>query len=419
MIENMGLIQELKYKFNEKEWFKSALWIEHDWHQIQNAQPETLDNKHIRFWSEYENRKQPIHYKASFGYVNDMQLHKANENAKIGTQRLIGELEAKQDFNSQLGYKTGAKYSFIKPNVYAYNKNIIDYEQQTELYLSSFYMPWSPLKMTLNLRQQLVTNYNVPFTPSLGLEYRLFSNEFSIVKSTMSIGRSYRVPTFNDRFWPIVGNSNLKPEDGMNYELGLQYIFCSANFQTDLKLNAFYLDVKDWIEWSPASSGWEPLNKSRVVSKGIEISSNTDFFANSFHYNLRMNFSFNPTEIKDDTNTSLVGRQIIYVPKHLSTIYLNVEHKKWNISVDGTYTGERLANHSGDIYNPDGETLDAFYLINSGLSRNMNISKQKFNLLFSINNILNKSYYNQPGYAMWGRNFQFTLTTDLDFTKPK
>lgn len=428
MIENMGLIQELKYRFNDKEWFKSALWFEHDWHHIQllmdevkwdNAQPETLDNKHIRFWSEYENRKQPLQYKVSLGYVSDMQLHKANKDAKIGTQRLISEVEAKQDFGKQLSYKAGAKYTYIKPNVYAYDKDVIEYEQQSEFFLSGFYMPWNPLKMTLNLRQQLVTNFNVPFTPSLGIEYRLFSNEFSIVKSTMSIGRSYRVPTFNDRFWPIVGNPDLNPEDGMNYELGLQYLYCSANFQTDLKLNAFYLDVKNWIEWYPASYGWEPFNKSRVVSKGIEMSSNTDFLVKSFHFNLRMNYSYNPTEIKDDTNAGLIGRQVLYVPKHLGTIYLNTQHKKWNISVDGTYTGERLVNYSGNIYNPDGEILDAFYLINSGLSRNMTISKQKFNLLFSVNNILNKSYYNQPGYAMWGRNFQFTFTTDLNFTKPK
>lgn len=426
MIENMGLIQELNYKFNEKEWLKTAFWLEHNWHQIQllmdevksdNAQPETLDDKHVRFWSEYENRKRAINFRGGLGFVHDMQVHAGNELAKIGTNRLVTELEATQDFNTMLGYKIGVKYKFIKPDVYAYEDDVIDHEQQADFYLSGFYMPWSVLKMTVNMRQQYVTDFNAPFTPSFGAEYRLFTDDVSVLKLTGNIGRSYRVPTFNDRFWILVGNPDLKPEDGMNYELGLRYQYCSATVQSDLKLNAFYMDVKNWIEWSPGSNEWEPFNKSRVVSKGIEFVSNTDFFLNQACLNFRLNYSFNPTTIKEDPNEDLIGRPVIYVPKHMGNAYLEVKYGLWRLFVDGSYTGKRLADYVGNIFNPEGEELDAYFLLNCGLSRKWEINRHDFALTFASKNLLDASYINEPGYAMWGRSFRLTFSTDLNFNK--
>jgi vitamin B12 transporter len=426
MIENMGLIQELNYKFNEKEWLKTALWLEHDWHQIQllmeevkseNAEPETLDDKHVRFWSEYENRNHAINFKGGLGFVHDMEIHAGNEDDKIGTNRLIAEVEAKQDFNANLGYKIGAKYKFIKPDVYAYDDDVIDHEQQADFYLSGFYMPWNALKMTLNLRQQYVTDFDAPFTPSFGAEYRLFTDEVFVLKLTGNIGRSYRVPTFNDRFWILVGNPDLKPEDGRNYELGLQYQYCSAAVQSDLKLNAFYMDVKNWIEWSPGSIDWQPFNKSRVVSKGIELVSNTDIFLNQTQLTFRLNYSFNPTEIKDDSNKNLIGRPVIYVPKHIGNAYLDVKYGLWSLFVDGSYTGKRLANYVGNIFSPEGEELEGYFLMNGGLSRKLKVSRHDFTLILASDNLLDESYFNEPGYAMWGRSFRLTLSTDLNFNK--
>lgn len=426
MIENRGLIQELNYKFNEKEQLKTALWLEHDWHQIQllmdevksdNAEPETLDDKNVRFWSEYWNSRHAINFRGGLGFVHDMQIYAGNEAAKIGTDRLIAELEGKQDFNAILGYKTGVKYTFIKPNVYAYDDEVIDHEQQADFYLSGFYVPWNSLKMTLNLRQQYVTDFDAPFTPSFGVEYRLFTDDISALKLTGNIGRSYRVPTFNDRFWVLVGNPDLKPEDGMSYELGLQYQYSSPCIQSDLKLNAFFMDVKNWIEWSPGNNGWEPFNKSRVVSKGIELVSNTDFSLNQVRLNFRLNYSFNPTKIKDDANEDLIGRSVIYVPRHMGNAFLDMRYESWRLFVDGSYTGRRLANYVGDVFNPEGEELDGYFLMNAGLSRSLNVKKHACTLTFTSDNLLDKAYVNEPGYAMWGRSFRLALSTDLNFNK--
>lgn len=430
MVENMGLLQELNYRFHEKEWLKTALWLEHDWHQKQpdkassvgdNLVIEDLDNKHIRFWSEYENRKRAFQYKAGLGFVHDIQVDAGRTSQKIGTDRLIAELEAKQDFGTKIGYKAGVNYQYIKPNVYSYSADVIRYEQRADLYTSAFYMPVSRFKMTVNLRQQFVSNFTAPFTPSVGAEYRLLTTEHTVLKTTANVAGSYRIPTFNDRFWGDQGNTDLKPEHGLNYELGLQYQYCSDNLQSEVKANAFYMDINDWIEWRPtkANGDWVAENRSRVVSKGIEIQSNSQLDLQAFKITLRLNYSFNPTEIIDDELSSLVGKRLIYTPEHSANGFVQVNYGGWGVYTDAAFTGDRQIDYAGNVYNPDGNIMDAYLVMNAGLTKELKWKDVPFRLGFGVRNLLNQDYENWSGYAMPGRGFQFSLTTDLKFLNNK
>ncbi len=422
-VENLGLIQELNYRFQEKETLKTALWLGSDWHEIQltmkeNATaktPETLENKHIRFWSEYENDKNPLNVKGGLGFVHDKQVYDGDQLQRIGTDRLIAELEGKQDLKVNLGYKAGIKYKYIKPDVYSYSKDVISFEQHTDFYFSSFYTALNRLKLTLNLRQQFVSNFKAPFTPSFGAEFRLLNREYSVVKLNGNVSRSYRIPTFNDRYWGTQGNPDLKPEEGMNYEIGLNYALCHENFQTDVKLNVFYMDVKNWIEWRLGSVTWTAQNVMEVVSKGIEFQSNTDWLVDKLNFNFRINYSFNPVEsVKDESPTSIINRQLIYVPKHIGNTYLRLNYLDWNLFVDGSFTGKRYADYSGSYYMPKGFELDPYFLANTGVSRKLNLFKQSVFLSFAVNNLLNADYQNERFYAMPGRSFRFAISTNIN-----
>ncbi len=422
-IENEGIIQELNYRFSEKEMLKSAIWLEHDWHEIQLTfkeintpkQPETLDNKHIRFWSEYENKKHLLNFRSGLGFVHDMQVYDGNTIQKIGTNRLITELEAKQDLNKNLGYKFGVKYQYIKPDVYAYSSDVIKFEHQSDFYFSSFFNAWNRLKLTLNLRQSFVTNFSAPFTPSLGSEYRLFTSNSSVLKFNGNISRSFRIPTFNDRYWGNQGNPNLKPEDGMNYELGLNFLLCKETVQSDIKLNAFYMDVKNWIEWRLGSVDWMAQNVMEVQSKGIEFQSNTDWNLKELKFNFRLNYSFNPVDaLKDESAGGVTGRQLLYVPIHIGNAYFRMNYQVWNFYVDGSYTGKRFADYSGSYYMPLGFELDPYFLANCGVSRKISVAKQSFYLSFALNNLLNADYQNERFYAMPGRSFRIGLSTNIN-----
>jgi iron complex outermembrane receptor protein len=421
-IEHLGLIQELNYLFSRKETLKSSVWLGRYWHQIQlsvneNSSakiPETIDDSHVRFWSEYENRKNPVNLKAGFGYVNERELFNGNRMQNIGTSRLISELEGKYDITASMGYKLGAKYQYIKPEVYAYSSDVIEQEQQADFYLSAFLLAWNRLRLTLNFRQQLVSNFRAPFTPALGAEFRLSGNEFSVLKLNGNISRSYRIPTFNDRYWGTQGNPYLKPEDGMNYEFGLNYVWCQDNFQTELKLNMFYMDVKDWIEWRLGSVDWKAQNVMEVVSEGVELQLNTDWKTELFNINFRTNYSFNPVEaIKDESEGGVIGRQLLYVPKNTGNTCLTLSIKSWNMYVDGSFTGKRFADYTGSYFMPDGYQMKSYFLVNCGFYKEISLLKQKVFLSVAGYNLLNTDYQNTRFYAMPGRSFRIGLSTDI------
>lgn len=109
-VENKGLIQEFNYKFSEQETLIFNLWLEKDWHLIQqNMQTnltkpdfkEPYEDKHVRLWTSYKNHKRAIKYEISGGYVYDNGIHNDNTNDSIQTQRIIGEASIEHELNKK------------------------------------------------------------------------------------------------------------------------------------------------------------------------------------------------------------------------------------------------------------------------------------------------------------------------------
>ncbi len=417
-IKNMGLLQEVNYRFRKNEFIKSSVWIENSWHQIQpNMQSnyhyggtQEIDNDNIRVWSEYSNNRRAIKFYGGAGYVHDMQVYDNNGLQKIGTDRIVSEAKAQHDISSKIGYKVGAKYKYIVPNVYSYADSVIKKEEHLDIYLSSYYNISGVFRMTLNLRQMFVSNFKAPFTPSLGAEYSIRTNDESFLKLTSSISRSFRIPTFNDRYWGTQGNPNLKPESGYNFELGAWYSFDNGACRSNIKLNAFYMDVENWIEWRNFGV-WQARNVLEVVSKGLEFQANTCFPIGEMEGNFILNYTWNPVEtVKNKSETGIVNRQINYVPKQMGNASFILKYNLWSFFADGGYTGFRYANDFG-------KKLKPYFLTNCGVRYKLKYQKHNMDLMFSSNNILNTNYQNQEYYAMPGVSFRFSIKYDINIVK--
>ncbi len=409
-IKNMGLLQEINFRFTPHQFFKSSFWIENSWRQVQpNMQTnfnykntQEIDNDNVRIWTEYTNNEKQIRYKAGAGYVHDYQVFDHIQEQIIATDRLMTEFQATTDFNSGLGLKGGAKYKYIEPNVHAYSDSVIDFEQHLDLFFSSFYKVSRNLKFTLNLRQMFVSNFDAPFTPSFGAEYFIRTSDLSFVKLTGAVAKSFRVPTFNDRYWGTQGNPDLKPESGNNYELGVNFNLNKAKFKTNLGMNAFYMDVKNWIEWRNFGV-WQAENVQEVVSKGLEFQSNTSFATGKIKADFTLNYTFNPVEpVATIDKNGLLHRQMNYVPKHMGNVVFGLYYKKWKIFTDGQFTGQRFTDDFG-------HELPANFIANCGIGYQIKLNKNQFDLTISSNNILDTNYQNERYYAMPGRYFRFSI----------
>jgi len=103
----------------------------------------------------------------------------------------------------------------------------------------------------------------------------------SMLKTNLSIGRSYRVPTFTDLYYTdggptSLGNAKLKPEEAWTYEAGL--VFQLGNFF--LQSSYFLRDASTLIDWqkeNPNDKTWLAMNIIGTQTNGIEAQATYKF----------------------------------------------------------------------------------------------------------------------------------------------
>ncbi|WP_303925835.1 TonB-dependent receptor [Draconibacterium sediminis] len=413
-IENIGLLQELNYKFNKDEFFIFNVWLEKDWHLVQqNMQTnlsnpdlrEEYNNDHVRIWTGYKNRKNPFKFEINGGYVYDNAVSNENTSDTISTQRIIGEAFVEHDFSPQASYKAGAKVTRIYPTVYAYSESL-KHEDRVDLYASYYHRFFNRLTATLNLRYGYVTDFDVPFTPSFGLNYLALSKEKYVLRFTGNIARSYRVPTFNDRFWVPGGNPDLNPEKGMSYELGSKWSYCFGEISGNVKLNAFLMNVDDWILWKNGGAYWYAANVQNVQSKGLEFMTDWNYTILGLKANSGLNYTYTSAERKkSQNNTNALNRQLEYVPLHAGNFFTTVAYNKFDFTVDGSYNDEQFTDEE------EKNVLDAFFLMNVAVGYNWKIDGQnQIRINGMINNLLDTDYQASWGYAMPGIVYRLSIT---------
>lgn len=413
-LEHVGILQELNYLLAPGEYFFADVWYEHDWRQNQQnmqtnlANPdyaETYLDQHLRIWAGYKNRKNKLKYEINGGYVRDNAINNGNSADSINTRRWVGEAFIEHDLSASSSYKLGARASRIEPQVYAYT-GTIDHENRVDVYLSAFQRFFQRLTVTLNLRQGFVSHYKVPFTPSLGTKWLAVSKESWVLNFTGNISRSYRVPTFNDRFWVPGGNPGLKPEKGMNYELGSQMSYCTELLSGNIKVNAFYMNIDDWILWKNGGSLWYAENVQNVVSRGLEFMTDWNLNVSGVPVSAGLNYSLTSTRRVSSLNQSnALNRQMEYVPLHSGTVFANASLKKLVVGLDGSYTGKQYTDED------DKNILDPYFLMNLNASYTFNFNtKNKVLVSGAIQNLLNTSYQSSWGYAMPGISYRMSLT---------
>ena len=413
-IENIGLIQEFNYKFAESEFFVFRAWLQKDERlnqqnmQMNLAQPgykEKYEDQNIRIWAEYKNQKKPFQYQISCGYVNDNSVFNDNSADSIQTQSFIGEAFVEHDFSKNTSYKIGAKANRIYPEVFTYSNNL-EFEDRVDFYASFYHRFFNKITASVNLRQGFVTDYKVPFTPAVGLNFLAFSKEKYVLNFSGNIAKSYRVPTFNDRFWIPGGNPGLKPEKGTNYELGAKFRYCDEDFSGNIKVNTFYMNIDNWLLWKNGGSIWYAENVQNVESKGLEIMTDFNYKFWVFKTVSGINYSFTSTQrVESLINTNALFRQVEYVPKHSGNIFSTSTYKNFDFTIDGNYTGEQFTNEETQ------NILDARFLLNFAAGYNLEINNNnKFKITGMINNLLNTDYQANWGYAMPGINYRMSLT---------
>ncbi len=417
-IENYGLLQELNYRFADRNFLTVKAWLENDWHYIQQNmqtnlfQPEykeTYEDKNLRIWADYKNHEHKLKYQFGAGYVYDKSLYNETQTDTIQTQRIIGDASAEYKFSKKSWLKFGTTTTRIYPTVYAYSSEL-EHEDRIDFVAAFHQQLFNKLTATINIRKGFVTGFEVPFTPAFGLDYLALSKEEYVLNVSGNIAKSYRVPTFNDRFWVPGGNPDLQPEKGMNYELGSKLSFCEADFSGNIKLNAFYMNVDNWILWKNGGSFWYAENVQQVESKGIELMTGWTYKIGKLKTTSGLNYSFTSAQrVESKNNTNALNRQLEYVPLHSGNIFTSSSVGKWDFSIDGNFTAEQFTNEEED------DILPAYFLLNLNAAYKLKINySNHLRISGALNNLLDVDYQSSYGYAMPGISYRISLTYNFN-----
>ncbi len=226
-----------------------------------------------------------------------------------------------------------------------------------------------------NLRRDNNSQFGGKTTGTLSYGYQ-FTDQLGL---RSSIGTGFRVPTFNDLYFPPNGDPSLKPEQSRNIEFGLDWYGAS----TRVSATAYRNQISDLIEWRPAGGGlWAPRNVDKARLSGLELSSTLTLG----EYTLRATYDYLRAE---DVGT---GRQLVRRAKHSANFGVDRSFGKWNMGAELNLRSQRR-DSTGDMGGYGVTNLFANYALSPDLRLEM-----------KVNNLFDKHYELAKGYATPGVN---------------
>ena len=326
----------------------------------------------------------------SFGYANDRQFLYSNtpgiptdeiDSTRLSTSTSLTHQErGLKLFNLPLSGETKLAYDFsreqaflpidIPSGVPTRNDSAVSLHQSATL---------GDLTVFLAGRHEIVEGQSVN-TGNVAVAYAITP----VYTARLSYGNAFRLPTFDDLYYPGYANPNLLPERSDTVEAALD---AATSFGT---FTAAVYDTRVHNLITYDSVTFLPVNVGRAHIQGIDLSYKGTL-GNSTPISLAIGI-LNPQDVTDQTWLNRRPRQ---------TVSLNLDHT-WDefhlhalsTGVTLLYGGSTFDDQANSIYLPSYTTvgLRAAYKVNSHLTLSANLS-----------NLFNRQYVTAYGYNSLGR----------------
>ncbi|GAA4313199.1 TonB-dependent receptor [Mucilaginibacter gynuensis] len=250
------------------------------------------------------------------------------------------------------------------------------------------------------------------YTPSFTATWQPFENTGLLLRAFYK--SIFRMPTFNDLYYTVVGNSLLKPERAKQCNIGFTYnlpvsgrILKEISVQTD----AYYNRVTDKIVAIPTANlfRWTMYNIGVVNIKGLEINTQSTWqLSRTVVLNAGLNYTYQQALDVTETETYYVP----YIPLHSASLLLGADWRKWTFNYSYLYTGSRYSQKS-NAANGNENYMEPWYTHDVAIAYNTPLYKHNLKLSAEINNVLNQDRYIVQNFPMPRRFYRFKISIDL------
>lgn len=262
-------------------------------------------------------------------------------------------------------------------------------------------------------------------SPSIAMNYRLLADETLYLRAMMK--STYRVPTFTDMYYLHIGNTNLKPENATEWNLGVTWAhqFRGKSLRNPTRgislqatLDTYYNKVTDKIVAFPTTYVWKMVNFGRVEIKGVDATVSLGVpMGRKMALDVDASYTYQYAVDKTDSKKSYYRHQLPYTPRHSGNVSAVWRNPWVSVGWQMQAVGERWSM----IQCTDEYRMKAYQEHTFTLSREFSLGKRKRNaesgsdlkLSFSLLNAFNKQYEVIKYYPMPGRSWQATASLTL------
>lgn len=219
----------------------------------------------------------------------------------------------------------------------------------------------------------------------------------------------FRVPTFNDLYYRLIGNTRLRPETTRQWNVGTTWggRISSVWESLDLSVDAYYNKVRDKIVAVPTMFVWKMSNVGEVETIGVDVNVAAGVrVAEEWRCRLSAAYNFMQAEDVTDRGSKLWRNQIVYTPRHSGSGSLAWSTPWVDVTYNVVYASERYRMPQNTADNRIRPYADH----SVSLFRTLRWGKHSLRLQADALNLGGKNYEIVRFYPMPGRNYKFTVT---------
>jgi len=237
-----------------------------------------------------------------------------------------------------------------------------------------------------NLRYDHVARYGSRTTGGLSYGYDLAPGW----QVTAAANTGFRLPTFNDLYYPVYGNPDLRPETSRSVEAGLRY----RHGGTEAGIVAYRNKIENLVQYQ----GYTQVANKDATIKGVTLSASQRLGATV------VRGSFDWMDPKDDNTGQMLARR----PRTAFKFSADHPFGPWRIGAEWLASGYRMdTSYNSATFANETTRLGGYSVINLVASYDIN---RKTQVQVRWNNVTGKDYELVRGYATPGSNVFVTLS---------